>query len=309
MAISLGTTSENLLRGIDRMIASVAGVLPVGSTRQRPLIPRAWAAQRGEEIARAQVDVSGGFPGNLRWQHRLVNTSLHLTDSWLILGEGNSAGFTLPIEKICGVSLQGFGGLQPPCLVIWYQDADMHGSFLITFRGTARNRAGVLRAEWLYAHMVDIGIQAIDEATARFVPSIHCHWDDISDLADDEVLFSGSAIASSAGPFGAHLDSSEVWITERSLMWCPDHGTGLNCIPLDAIIDCRNGFGDRLSIGIEDACGGRYDLYFDFTSKEDRTNPAATVKQLLAATGIPTGTAVVPIAPWRSGGTRRPSDM
>lgn len=309
MAISLGATSENLLRGIDRMIASVAAVLPARSTRQRPLIPRAWAAQRGEEIARAQVDISGGFPGNLRWQHHIANTSLHLTDSWLILGEGNSAGLTLPIERISGVSIQSYGGLQPPCLVIWYQDADVQGSFLVTFRGTARNRAGVLRAECLYAHLVDMGVLAIDEETARFVPSIHCDWDHIADLVDDEVLFSGRAIASAAGPFGSQLDSSELWITERSLIWCPEHGTGLNRISLDSIIDCRNGFGDRLSIGIEDACGGRYDLYFDFTSKEDRSNPAANVKHLLAAAGIPTGTTVVPIAPWRSGGTRRPSDM
>lgn len=309
MAISLGATSENLLRGIDRMIASVATALPVRGARQRTLIPRAWASQRGEEIARAQVDVSGGFPGSLRWQHHLENTPLHLTDQWLIIGEGSSTGFALPIYRVAGVSIQGFGGLQPPGLVIWYQDADLHGSFLITFRGTARNRAGILRAEWFHAHLVDMNIPGIDSETARFAPSIHCDWDEISHLADDEVLYSGPVIASSAGPFGASLDSSEIWITERSLMWCPDHGTGLNCIPLESIIDCRNGFGDRLSIGIEDACGGRYDLYFDFTSKEDRSNPAATVKQLLAAAGIPTGTAIMPIAPWRSGGTRRPTDM
>lgn len=309
MAISLGATSENLLRGIDRMIASVAAMLPVRTARQRSLIPRAWAAQRGEELARAQVDVSGGFPGSLRWQHHLVNASLHLTDSWLIIGEGSNTGFTLPVDRILGASMQSFGGLRPPSLVLWYQDGDMHGSFLLTFRGTARNRAGVLRAEGLYAHLMDMGIQGVDEDTARFVPSIHCAWDEISELVDDDVLFAGQAIASAAGPFGAVLDASEVWITERSLIWCPEHGAGLNCISLASIIDCRNGFGDRLSIGIEDSCGGRYDLYFDFTSKEDRSNPASRVKHLLAAAGIPTGTAVVPIAPWRSGGTRRPSDM
>src|SRR5699024_1141366 len=132
--------SENLLRGIDRMIASVAAVLPARATRQRTLIPRAWASQRGEEITRAQVEVAGGFPGSLRWQHHLGNTSLHLTDSWLIIGEGSNAGFTLPLDRIVGVSVQSFGGLQPPGLVIWYQDGDMHGSFLLTFLGTARNR-------------------------------------------------------------------------------------------------------------------------------------------------------------------------
>lgn len=309
MAISPGATSENLLRGIDRLIASVATALPVRSSRQPSSISRAWASQRGNQIAQAQVNVAGGFPGSLRWQHSLSNTSLHLTDSWLIIGEGTTAGFTLPLDRIVRISLQHCGGLQPPCLVVWYQDGDRHGSFLLTFRGTARNRAGVLRAEWIRTHLTDMGIRSVDEKDARFVPSIHCDWDDVADLADDEVLFSGKAIASSAGPFGAILDSSEIWITERSLMWCPDHGSGLNCLPLDSIIDCRNGFGDRLSIGIEDTCGGRYDLFFDFTSKSDRSNPASRVMDLLEAAGIPTDTAVMPIAPWRSGGTRRPSDM
>lgn len=309
MAISLGATSENLLRGIDRVIASVAAVLPVPASRQRSMIPRSWAAQRGVEITRAQVAVAGGFPGSLRWQHHLPKTSLHLTESWLIIGEGSSAGFTLPLDRIAGVTVKDFGGLQPPGLIVWYQDGELNGSFLLKFLGTARNRAGVLRAEWLYTHLMELGVPEGDDESACFVPPIHYSWDDISHLANDEILFSGRAIASSAGPFGALLDSSDVWITERSLLWCPEHGTGLNCLPLDLIIDCRNGFGDRLSIGIEDSCGGRYDLYFDFTSREGRSNPAGKVKQVLAAAGIPTGTAVVPIAPWRSGGTRRPSDF
>lgn len=309
MAISLGATSENLLRGIDRMIATVATALPIRASKSRTSIPRAWVSQRGEEIASAQVDVSGGFPGSLRWQQKLTNVPLHLTDSWLILGEGSSAGFTLPLNRIAHISTQSFGGLQPPSLVVWYQDGDLHGSFLISFRGTARNRAGMLRAEWFATHLENAGVPVIDESTAQFVPPLHCEWDDVADYADDEVLFSGTAIASVAGPFGAVLDTSELWVTERTLIWCPEHGQGVNCLPLEKIIDCRNGFGDRLSIGIEDACGGRYDLYFDFTSKDDGPNPASRVKHLLAAAGIPTGTAVVPIAPWRSGGTRRPSDM
>lgn len=309
MAISFGTTSENLMRGIDRMIATVAAVLPVRNSRRVAPISRSWASDRGNEILRAQVDVSGGFPGNLRWQQQLPNTSLHLTNTWLIFGEGTNYGFALPLTLLKGVTVQRFGGLQPPGLVVWYQDGDMQGSFLISFRGTARNRAGVLRAEWIQGHLLNLGVPKANEISARFVPSIYCAWEDIADLADDDVLFAGRAVASAAGPFGAILDSSEVWITERSLIWCPEHGQGLNCLSLDSIIDCRNGFGDRLSIGIEDAQGGRYDLYFDFTSRKDRSNPGAQVQELLAAAGVPVGTAVSPIAPWRSGGTRRPSDM
>lgn len=309
MAISLGATSETLLRGIDRMIASVVSVLPTQQSRRMPRISRAWQSTRGEEIAHAQVDVSGGFPGSLRWQQQLTSTSLHLTDSWLIIGEGTNSGFTLPIDRLVGASVQNFGGLQPPSLVVWFQDADMTGSFLITFRGTARNRAGILRANYLHDHLTRLGVRSIDANIARFVPSIHCAWEDAGEFADDEVIFRGQAIASAAGPFGARLDSCDVWITEHAIIWCPEHGTGLNRLPLDTIIDCRTGFGDRLAIGIEDACGGRYDLYFDFSASSDLSNPISRVKQVLAGAGIPTGTAVVPIAPWRSGGTRHPSEM
>lgn len=309
MAISLEATSENLLRGIDRMIATVASALPARNTRQQLAIPRAWASQRGEEITQARVDVSGGFPGSLRSQQRIFNTTVHLTDSWLIVGEGTNTGFALPVDRIAGVSTQSFGGVQPPCLVVWYQDGELHGSFLLTFRGTTRNRAGDFRADCMFSHITNLGVSGIDTETARFVPSIHCTWDNVADIADDDVLFAGRAIASVGGPFGAVLDSAEVWITERSLIWCPEHGQGLNCLPLAAITECRNGFGDRLTIGIEDTCGGRYDLYFDFTSKEDRSNPASRVMHMLAAAGIQIGTSAAPIAPWRSGGTKRPSEM
>lgn len=309
MAITLGTTSENLLRGIDRLVVAVAGVIPARQSRRVPAIPRAWGAQRGTGIVQAQIDIAGGFPGSLRWQQQLQNTSLHLTDLWLIVGEGTPSGFAIPIDKISGVAIQSDGGLQPPNMVVWYRDADQIGSFCISVRGTARNRTGAFRAEWLCDHLLAAGVPAIDDELAQFVPPIHVAWDDVADFTDDTLLFTGEGIASAGGLFGSTLDSATIWLTEHALIWCPDHGLGVNVLKLDAIIDCRSGFGDRLSIGIEDACGGRYDLYFDFSNQNERSNIAAEVKHLLAAAGIPTGTSVMPIAPWRSGGTRRPSEM
>lgn len=309
MAITLGATSENLLKGMDRVLASIASALPVPTSRKpKARISRAWASQRGVDIARASVDVSGGFPGCLRWQHKLQSTSLAITDQWLIVGEGTNFGFALPIERITGVSVQPFVGLLPPQLVIWFQDADTHGSFHISFRGTARNRAGEFRAEYMHSRLLDLGVQDVDPESASFTPNIHCSWHDATSLADEEVLLRSNAIASSAGPFASSLDSAVVWITEHSLIWSADHGEGLNCIPLDTIVDCRYGYGDRLTIGIEDTRGGRYDLYFDF-STTDRKQPVAAVIQVLNGAGIPVDQAAMPIAPWRRGGTRRPTDV
>lgn len=309
MAISLGTTSEQLLRGIDRMVASVASVLPIRVGIQQPRLSRAWESDRGRDTLIAQIDVAGGFPGSLRWQNRLNSTSIHLTDRHLIVGEGTAAGFALPLERISGTAIQGTGGLKPPCLTVWYQDADLIGSFSINFRGTARGRSGLLRAEVWQQHLTDEGIPNVDTETARFSPNLHVEWDEITDFADDEAIFSGPSIASVGGWFGSELDVSEVWITERSVIWCALHGEGVNRLAIDRIIDSRNGFGDRIAIGIEDACGGRYDLFFDFGNKQDRDNPAARVLQMFAAMGVPVSISSPAVAPWRRGGTRRPSDI
>lgn len=309
MAISLGGTSEHLLRGIDRLIASLVSVVPARGLKHRKRLARSWGTERGRDILVARVDVSGGFPGGLRWQQHLTATTLHLTESWLIVGEGTPNGFALPLPRIAGIAAQGTGGLKPPCLTVWYQDGDFTGSFSLNFRGTARGRSGMWRANVWQQYLTDQGVPALDADTSRFAPNLHVAWDNIAELVDDEILFAGHAWASVGGWFGDEFDDADVWITERSLIWCPAHGQGLNRLALDGIVDCRNGFGDRLAIGIEDALGGRYDLFFDFGDRNTRANTGARVQQLLAAAGVPIGTSSPVIAPWRRGGTRRPSDI
>lgn len=309
MAISLGATSEHLLRGIDRLIASLASAVPVRSLPRRTRLSRSWGAERGADILIGRVDVAGGFPGSLRWQQHLAATSLHLTERWLIVGEGTPNGFALPLQRIAGTAVQGSGGLKPPCLTIWYQDGDLTGSFSLCFRGTARGRSGMLRAQVWQQYLTAEGVHELDAETVRFVPDVHIAWDEIAEWVDDDIVFSGHAVASVGGWFGNAFDRADVWITERSFIWCPAHGQGLNRLALDAILDCRSGFGDRLAIGIEDACGGRYDLFFDFGDRNARTNTGARVQQLLAAAGVPVGTSAPVVAPWRHGGTRRPSDI
>lgn len=309
MAISLGATSEHLLKGIDRAIASLVSAVPVRALQRKTHVPRAWSAERGVDVLIAQVDILGGFPGSLRWQQRLGAISLHLTDSWLIVGEGTPNGFALPLFRLAGAALQGGGGFKPPFLTVWYQDGALTGSFSINFRGTARGRSGMWRAAVWQQQLSEFGVPAIDAEIARFSPNVHVNWDEIAEFVDDEVLYAGPATASAGGWFGAEIDSADVWITEHSLLWCPAHGTGLNRLALDDIIDCRNGFGDRLAIGIEDACGARYDLFFDFGIRSDRSQNAMRVQHLLAAAGVPISTSSPVVAPWRRGGTRRPSDI
>ncbi len=307
MAISIGATSEQLLRGIDRAITSVAMALPGGSVRAVAPIPKAWKAERGIDVASTRVTIAGGFPGSLRHQHVLPRTTLHLTDRWLIVGEGTPTGFALPLERIDGCSVQFSSGLQPPYMVMWYRDGAMTGSFSIAFEGTARNRIGKLRAEIWRDLLQEYGVIAIETEIAAFVPSIFRPWCDADTFAGDDVSFSEVAIASAGGRFGEQLDIADVWITENWILWCPRHGIGMNAIAIDQIAECRNGYGDRLSIGIEDACGGRYDIYFDFGAENQRSRLGMQVLDTLATAGIPVGTASQPIAPWRRGGTRPPA--
>jgi hypothetical protein len=308
MAISLRATSERLLRGVDRMVASLASMLPVGMLYRRARLSRAWSDERGSDILIAQVDVAGGFPGSLRWQQRLAGSSIHLTDRWLIVGEGMSNGFALPLDRLAGSAVQSTGGLKPPSLTLWYHDGDLTGSFSLNFRGTARGRSGLMRADVWQQQLVRLGVPKINSEQARFSPEIHVEWDDIADFADDDVLYSGRAWASVGGPFGAELDTADVWITGHALIWCPAHGQGLNRLALESVIEARGGFGDRVAIGIEDACGGRYDLFFDFGNRNDRTQRGAHVQELLAAAGVRVSSAAPVIAPWRRGGTRPPVD-
>lgn len=307
MAISLGTTSEHLLRGFDRIIGSIAAMLPTSST-PRVNIPRAWAGERGTTIASFAVDVVGGFPGSIRSGHILRGITVTITDRYIIAAEGTTAGFALPIHLISGTGLCAGDGLQPPALVVWYQDADSIGSFLLRFRGTARDRHGLPRALSMQRVLTEAG--ALEVAEGAFVPGIFRPWTDLDEIADDEdVLWRGTGLASVGGPFGGQLDTTDIWLTERSLIWVARHGSGMNQLPLDAIMLCRNGYSDRLSIGIQDHCGGRYDIYFDLSSPYDRSQPAARVLQFLAAAGVPVGTSTAPRAPWRAGGTRRPTDL
>ncbi len=307
MAFSIGANSDHVLRGVDRTIAAVVDVLPVRTTRPTSL-PRAWLSQRGQEVLSCRVRVSGGFPGSIRAQHTLDSVVLAITDDWLIAGEGTPSGFALPVARLDGFSVQPCGGIQPPCLVVWYRDGVLSGSFQISFLGTSRNRHGEFRATPVARFLQQQGVPIVPADDARFVPDLFCPWSDIASFADDDVRYAGSVFASSGGPFGAHLDTARVWITDRWLLWCPTHGTGLNRLELDRIVECRSGYGDRLLIGIEDACGGRYDLYFDFGVDGDRTRPVLTVQDLLAAADIPIEIASTPIAPWRRSGTRPASE-
>lgn len=303
MAISIGATSEHLLKGFDRVIASVVDVLPRGKAQP---IPRAWQAERGTLISFAKVRVAGGFPGSTRSQHMLSKTTLHLTDRWLILGEGTANGFALPLARLDGCAIQDTGGLQPPQLVIWYREGAGSASFAISFAGTTRSRTGAFRAELWRDQLAEIGIATFAPTLTEFCPQLHTDWATLDEFSCEDVLFSGMAIASAGGRFGEQLDSAEVWITDRWLLWCPQHGSGLNALAIDRIADCRSGFGDRMTIGIGDNHGGRYDIYFDFGPDGDRTS--VRVQETLAALGVPVGTAVTPIAPWRTGGTVRPTE-
>lgn len=309
MAISLGTTSEQLLRGIDRMVASVASVLPIRVPLHEAKITRAWEANRGRDRLVAQVDVAGGFPGGLRWQNRLTATTLHLTDRHLIVGEGTKTGFAVPLANIAGSAIQLTGGLKPPCLTVWFLDGALIGSFSVNFRGTSRGRSGLLRAEVWQQHLAEFGVPAVETERARFSPNLHLDWDEIHDIVDDEIIFSGTVIASVGGWFASELDEAELWITEHSIIWCGKHGEGVNRLAIDRIVNTRNGYGDRIAIGIEDSCGGRYDLFFDFGNKNDRDNPGARVHQILGSMGVPISAPTTIIAPWRRGGTRRPTDI
>jgi hypothetical protein len=160
--------------------------------------------------------------------------------------------------------------------------------------------------------LVERGVTPVDEADALSTPSLFISWDEAQQFISETIVWSGDGLASVGGWFGARQDTARVWMTESSLLWAGATQSGVNRIALADIVEARDGAGDRVSIGISDRLGHRYDLSFDLAidhlELRRQANPRVQLMDALATHGVPVGTATVPLAPWRAGGLIRPMD-
>lgn len=258
------------------------------------------------------VNVLGGFPGGLAVMNRLDNVRVVATVRYLVVGEGTSYGFALPMRDIVAVARVRPAGTYNVGLRLWYRDGDQTASFFLDCRGLSRGLSGMTRADQMMAFLVDRGVTPVDGLRAGRTASPHMSWNDVDAFSGESIVWSGDGIASVGGWFGATRDHCRVWLTDSALMWAAASHAGLHRIELADIVQAREGAGDRISIGIADALGHRFDLVFDVAAglREVRrvSSPAMQLMERLAERGVPVQTAASPLAPWRAGRVVRPMD-
>ncbi|HLU36709.1 MAG TPA: hypothetical protein VKZ61_13140 [Thermomicrobiales bacterium] len=314
MAINVGSRPEQLLRGVDRLVAVVAEAIPLSPSlpRREAVAPPRWLIERGTTRVEIPVNVLGGFPGALRVMNRLDDVRVLATVRYLVVGEGTPNGFALPMRDIVAVARVRPGGGYNVGLRIWYRDGDRTGSFFLDCRGLSRGISGITRADQMMEFLIERGVTPIASALAGRMTTPWVSWSDAEAFAGEGIVWSGDGIAAVGGWFGATRDHCRVWFTESALMWAASSHAGLNRIELTDIVQARDGVGDRVSIGIADALGHRFDLAFELVGgqRDARrvSSPAMQLMERLAERGVPVQTATSPLAPWRAGSVVRPMD-
>lgn len=314
MAMNVGSRPEQLLRGVDRLVAVAADVVPriPALPRRHGHIPARWLIERGTTRVQAPVNVFGGFPGSLRSMNRLDNVRLVATMRYLVVGEGTAHGFAIPIRDVLATALARPGRRSNHGLRVWYRDGDQTAMFFLDCRGISRSISGLTRAGQILQFLVERGVTPVEGGDAPRHPSLHMSWDDAGRYTREELVWAGNGVAAVGGWFGTRHDHCRMWVTEQSLLWAGAHQEGVNRIALSDILQARDGAGDRLCIGIANGLGYRFDLSFDLAGDhvgmQRRANPRVQFMNALATLGVPVATATTPLAPWRAGSMVRPSD-
>lgn len=314
MEMDVARRPEQLLRGMDRLLAVVAEAIPQLPARPRAAsrVPARWLIERGETRVEIPVEAIGGFPGSLRAMNRLGGTRAIATMRYLVVGEGTAHGFAIPMRDVLAASVIRPHRRENHGLAIWYRDGEATGSFFLRVRGASRGISGVRRAEHLLAFLVERGVSPVDARDARFTPALHCGWDEAAALGTDEIVWAGNGVAAVGGWYGERHDACRVWLTSRALIWAGAYQDGVNCLPLSEIACVRDGAGDRVAVGVRDALGFRYDIAFDLAPDETgmvrELNPRVRFMNAIASRGVPVAPASTPLAPWRAGSVIRPMD-
>jgi len=313
VAVSVGTTPERWLQGLDRLVAATAELFPAvpALLPRQDRLPTRWVLERGPVLAASPVDVLGGYPGSLQTCNRFERTHVIVTERYLVVGEGSREGFALPMSDILAAGVVRPSSQVNPGLIIQFQDGSGVGSFALNFRGLARGLSGVLRTEEVLRALEAQGVRRLSPERLPGLPRLLLTWEDARTFADESLVWVGMAQAAVGGWFGAVQHQCRVWLTEESLFWSCPQGVGVNRLLVSHIVEVRDGVADRIRIVFQDDGGYRHDLPLDFSHGSAEPSPIQQRMRFLnalAASGVAVSAASVPLAPWRRGGTVRPTD-
>lgn len=311
MAVSIGSTSERWLQGLDRLVAGAFDLLPQMSLPSRAgAVPARWVMERGPARAAATVNALGGFPGALRSMNRIRSASLIVTGEYLVVGEGTPEGFALPMQTILAAGVVRHSSRSNPGVVVHFQDGPTVGAFALEIRGTARGRSGRLRAREIVDALQEHGVSQLARHEVPVSPGLGISWDEARERADEPLVWSGMANGSTGGWFGGVHSGCRMWLTTESLFWSCANGEGVNRLPLADVLEMRDGVGDRVMVSLRNAAGHRFDFAFELAAEPGKDGRRQRLSYLnaIASLGVPVSAVRSPLAPWRRGGMVRPTE-
>lgn len=301
MAIIPGTRSDGLLSGVVAAVARAVPTVPARAPR-RGYVLSGWITERGTPLMSMTATINGGYPGSIRSMNALQRQQLLVTPRYLVVGEGTTEGFALPMADVLAAQVTQMPSSKRQGLIVWYSDGLEVTSFSVSFQS-----GGKSAAENVLDALVRNGVRELDTPIEKPEALAHLTWDEARAFADETVVWSGPAMGNVGGWNGSAREGVHLWLTESSVMWCGERDSGLYRIPLERLLLVRTGHLDHLTIGIEDHQGARYDLAFDVGQAED-IRPAMRLSEAFASLGVDVDQASAALAPWRAGGMIRPTD-
>ncbi len=270
---------------------------------------RAWAAERGATHWEGTGDVLGGFPGSAARGGRLNGAEVRITDRYVLIDEGRSHGFGVPLRWLVGAhaAAPAVGG--EPLLRLAYGEGTITRTFDIHFRAPRLVRRGAGRAERALAALHAAGFTSArverPAVLPAATPTFTVPWDETRRFEQENVIWSGRATA----PLVIRGEDAavDVWLTTRSLIWGTAVGEGVNRLPLALVRDVvpaqledRDGT-PALFVAFGQEPGERYDLPFRFDrhpSADRNLRERGAFLVGLRSRGIPLGVAPSVLQPW-----------
>jgi hypothetical protein len=298
-----------------------SGDMVIGLTRARPryeprsvfslvplhrsIVSDDWQSNRGAVRFEASCDLFGGFPGFAQVGGVHAGAQLRLTDHFLLIDDGKTSGFGLPISWLEGAVVLPLPGRDEPGLRIFFRDGPCPRVFTIRFRGGRLSMRAHRRAEHAFNVLTSLGMSDKYELDPLLEPSFRVPWDQTREYEMENVVWTGATTA----PLYIGLDSApaDVWLTTKSLIWGGPGGEGINRMPLPLLQDVITAQVDdrhqtpAVYISFGDETTGRFDLGFLFDRYDAERNLRERGAFLvgLRSRGIPLGSPVPRYQPWR----------
>ena len=297
------------------MAVEIARTVPRADIRTYPSVgslnvpaPRPWSVERGEIHWEGLSDIAGGFPGYGECGGRLRRALLRVTDRYVLVDEGRSHGFGLPVDHLVGAMVVDPPSTkEPPVLRLTYQDGDLLRAFVVRPRGPLFRRGGA-RMERVLNALETAGVRRASDSRGLGVtaPTLSRA---VLRFHPEPVIWSGRASA----PIGSGLKraSVELSLSTRSLVWSHGRDTPIQRLPLDLVrcvtpgrLDDRSGTpivyvaSDGLD-GVRDEVSFVFDAY---RLRERNQRERGVFLTGLRSRGIGLGMAAPCRQPWRPTG-------